>query len=33
LFEENAVFLFEEFDDRLLVSVHPAATAIKRNWS
>ncbi len=29
LFEENAIFLFEEFDDRLLVSVHPAGEGNK----
>ena len=29
LFEENAIFLLEEFDDRLLVSVHPAGDGNK----
>ncbi len=30
LFEENAIFLLEEFDDRLLLSVHPAGDGNKQ---
>jgi hypothetical protein len=29
LFEENTIFLLEEFDDRLLVSIHPAGDGNK----